>query len=86
MINEKKLEELRGVVLEDKPSLRPVPDQWQIFKECFDTIEALWKLVPAAKAAVNHLRACEKGEIGHPFKSASLPMLEKALAPFQENQ
>ncbi len=38
------------------------------------------ELLTAAKAALNHLRACEKGEIRLPFKSAPLPLLEQAIA------
>lgn len=37
-------------------------------------------LLEAAKTAVVHLRACENDEIIHPFKSASLPLLEHAIA------
>lgn len=43
-------------------------------------LELVNELVAAAEAAVRHLVRCEKGKIEHPFKSASLPMLQKAIA------
>ena len=42
-------------------------------------------LVKAARAAVVHLEACEKGEIIRPFKSRSLPMLRKAIQRAEKN-
>ena len=41
-------------------------------------------LLHAARAAVNHLEACEGGMIHHPFKSASLPLLRVAIASFEQ--
>ena len=38
----------------------------------------------AMQAAVNHLEACEKGMIHHPFKSRSLPMLQAALGEIEK--
>lgn len=38
----------------------------------------------AMKAAVNHLEACEKGQITHPFKSRSLPMLQAAIGEIEK--
>lgn len=38
----------------------------------------------AMSAAVNHLEACEKGMIHHPFKSRSLPMLQAAIDQIQK--
>lgn len=43
------------------------------------TNDLITQFVVAAKAAVVHLEACQKGKIQRPFKSASLPLLKAAL-------
>lgn len=46
--------------------------------------DKLNRLLTAARAAVNHLKACEAGKIYHPFKSRSLPMLKDSLVEFKK--
>ncbi len=41
--------------------------------------QVIKSLLKAARAAVNHLVACEAGTIHHPFRSASLPLLVEAI-------
>lgn len=43
------------------------------------TVSVLNDMSAAARAAVCHLEACQKGRIRHPYKSASLPLLKAAL-------